>query len=461
MVPPRISVSDAFDGGNIKLVGQSKDEDGVHLVELEIKKDTYTELEKKHHLQYFAFRVTASAVEKPYPVRFAIRNAGEASYPQAWSGSTVCYSAHLEEDSARHGWRRKTKTHYDTSLKVLSWTHDFERSTSVYFAYAAPFSYQRHLNLVAQCAASPLAVVESLGQSLDGREMDLVRIGTGTRTAWIIHRQHPGESQAEYFAEGLLTRLLGLDKQGEVDGTVTRIFQQYTLYIVPCMCPDGAFRGHLRTNAAGANLNREWATTQDDYEAPTLERSPEVYHVLKRMDESPPDLFLDIHADEELPVVFLAGAQGTRHWGKRMESLHGAFLAAYNRSNSDIQKAVGYTPPADPKKVVPNTATKAVATRFNCLSSTLEMPFKDCATNPNPEFGWSPNRARLLGASVLEPMLYIHPHLRAEGEFWKDFPKEDAYVHPQHREFKYGDNNEVLSVFSSGEWKNEANAATS
>ncbi len=35
------------------------------------------------------------------------------------------------------------------------------------------------------------------------------------------------------------------------------------------MNPDGTWRGHLRTNAVGSNLNREWAE-------PTLERSPEV-----------------------------------------------------------------------------------------------------------------------------------------------------------------------------------------
>ncbi len=38
---------------------------------------------------------------------------------------------------------------------------------------------------------------------------------------------------------------------------------------VPNMNPDGSYRGHLRTNASGANLNREWKN-------PTLERSPEV-----------------------------------------------------------------------------------------------------------------------------------------------------------------------------------------
>ena len=44
-----------------------------------------------------------------------------------------------------------------------------------------------------------------------------------------------------------------------------------TFHIVPNMNPDGSVRGHLRTNACGANLNREWAATAD-YEAPSLER---------------------------------------------------------------------------------------------------------------------------------------------------------------------------------------------
>ena len=38
---------------------------------------------------------------------------------------------------------------------------------------------------------------------------------------------------------------------------------------MPNVNPDGSIRGHLRTNAVGANLNREW-------KEPTVERSPEV-----------------------------------------------------------------------------------------------------------------------------------------------------------------------------------------
>ena len=53
-----------------------------------------------------------------------------------------------------------------------------------------------------------------------------------------------------------------------------------SIYVIPNMNPDGSVRGHLRTNACGANLNREWCTT-GSYEAPTLERSPEVYYCLQ------------------------------------------------------------------------------------------------------------------------------------------------------------------------------------
>ena len=44
------------------------------------------------------------------------------------------------------------------------------------------------------------------------------------------------------------------------------------------MNPDGSWRGHLRTNASGANLNREWLE-------PSKERSPEVLAVRNFMDE--------------------------------------------------------------------------------------------------------------------------------------------------------------------------------
>ena len=223
--------------------------------------------------------------------------------------------------------------------------------------------------------------------------------------------------------------MLGLESNGIVDDEVRKLTEMYSFYIVPLMCPDGAVRGHLRTNACGANLNREWAN-KDCYKAPSMERSPEVYAVMKKMDETGVDIFLDIHGDEELPFNFISGAEKTPKWGKRMESLHGAFVAAYQRANSDMQRKIGYPAPENMEEALKymNVATNQIATRFDCLAMTLEMPFKDCLTNRDPERGWSPDRSRKLGASVLAPLKYIHPFLRAEGEFWDQLRPDDAYV---------------------------------
>lgn len=53
------------------------------------------------------------------------------------------------------------------------------------------------------------------------------------------------------------------------------------------MNPDGSRRGYLRTNAAGRNLNREWET-------PSEEHSPEVFHILKAMEATGVKFFLDV-----------------------------------------------------------------------------------------------------------------------------------------------------------------------
>lgn len=424
----QVSISDAYDSGNVEFVSSER-VDGVWTVHVRIKPDVYTVLEKISHMQYFSFRATVNNISKPTKIVYVIDNASKASYPAAWTGTTVCYNTTDPEDS--EAWFRNSTTRYVDG--TLTWTHLHVYNCSSYFSYFPPFTYARHLKLVGhlQLAAAkiPHANVESLGQTLDGREIECVTIGTGDKICWIIHRQHPGETMAEHYAEGLLYRLFRLDDVE--DPIVEQALERFRFYVVPCMCPDGGVRGHLRTNGVGANLNREWAT-KGDYQAPTLERSPEVYHVLHKMDETGVDLFLDVHGDEELPYNFISGAEQTPAWSKRLESLHGAFVASYHRANSDMQQEIGYPPPESREEAQKymNVATNQVSTRFDCLGMTLEMPFKDCESNVDPDRGWSAARSRALGASVLAPLLYVYPYLRDETEFWTTLPPEDAYVEP-------------------------------
>jgi murein tripeptide amidase MpaA len=102
-------------------------------------------------------------------------------------------------------------------------------------------------------------------------------IGEGELTVWLYARQHPGESMAEWWMEGALEKLT------DPDDPVARVLRrECTFHVVPNMNPDGSRRGHLRTNAVGVNLNREW-------HAPSGRQEPEVLCVRNAMDEAPPD----------------------------------------------------------------------------------------------------------------------------------------------------------------------------
>jgi murein tripeptide amidase MpaA len=371
-------------------------------------------------------------------VRYVIENAGNASFAGAYHG----YSTFVTTQSTPflpESWTRTS----DTSVSndgSLTWTHVHRSNGSsyggAYFAYFPPYSYERHLGLIAKCAQagakSGLCTVKTLGQTLMGREIDCVIVGTGSLTCWIICRQHPGETMASFYVEGLLNRLLGLDVEGKssepMEEVVKRAIDMFTFHIVPNVNPDGSAAGYLRTNAAGSNLNREWATVCDNYSAPTLDKSPEVLYILREMDKTGVDAFLDIHGDEALPFNFLSGAEGMSVWSPRLKALHGAFLASYERANSAMQGRVSYDPDG-PEEGMRNICSNQIAERFDCFSGTLEMPFKELMNNKN-ELGWGPERARRLGASVLEPLCYIGPNLRVESEFWEGMSEQDAYIKP-------------------------------
>ena len=152
---PIVSVSDAFDGGNGKFV-ETTISGGQATVKVQIKPDIFTFLEKKHHFQHFYFR---SAVKGAGTVKYAITNAGNASYAKAWKDSTTFASA---TPSDPNSWKRVLDTSYDSSTGHLTWSYDHKASGSVYFAYFPPYSYERHLELISRCEASPACEVESL-----------------------------------------------------------------------------------------------------------------------------------------------------------------------------------------------------------------------------------------------------------------------------------------------------------
>lgn len=372
-----VHISSAFDSGRIEVAHQSNPSD----IRLRIPFDVGDE-----HRQWFHFRVSGA---KGVPLRLHIDNAGRCSYPKGWED----YRAVVSTD--RETWTR-TETHYEDGVLTIVLTPEAD---AVWVAYFAPYSFERLQDLLADCQQSPLAQVDRLGATVDGRDLDRVVVRGGPRVVWVIARQHPGETMASFWMEGFLGRLL--DPACPV---ARQLRSAATFHVVPHMNPDGGVRGHLRCNAAGANLNREWAN-------PTMERSPEVKLVLDAMDETGVDLCLDVHGDEALPYNFIAGPEGVPSYTPRLAGLLDQFLAAYCVASPDFQTRVGY-PKDAPGEANLTMCTNQVAERFDCLAMTLEMPFKDNADLPEPVFGWSPERCALLGRAALHPIAAVMGSLR-------------------------------------------------
>ncbi len=366
-----------FESGNIEVVSADDPAD----IQLRIRKDPLTETRHgpKEFFQWFHFRVAGA---QGVPLTLRVVNAGDAAYPGGWEG----YRAVASIDGAT--WVRVTTSYEDGALVI---EHTPERDV-IWFAYFAPYSIAQAGSLLARCAQRPYVALAPLGRSLDDRVLDRLVIGDGPATVWVVGRQHPGESMASWWMEGFLTRLCDPDNEVAV-----ALRSLATFHVVPMINPDGVARGHLRTNASGANLNREWAE-------PSLERSPEAFHTRAAMDETGVDICLDVHGDEALPYNFIAGTHGIPNWSaKRAQALQ-RFLDAYEEATPEFQQEHGY-PASAPGKANLTYCSNQTAQRYGALSMTLEMPFKDNANAPDATYGWSPARCEALGAAALVPLL--------------------------------------------------------
>ena len=374
----KINITSHFDSGNIKVISCDSATD----IKLEINKDSNSDF-----YQWFHFRLQSTAGQSHV---LSIINAAGAAYAEGWKN----YQAVASYD--RQTWFR-VPTHYENGQLTIEHTPEM---SSIFYAYFAPYSYERHLDLMQKIQLSAICNLEHLGSTVDGRDMNLAVINDYSSTVkqedkksvWIIARQHPGESMAEWFVEGVLDRLLDED-----DAVARKLLSNCIFYIVANMNPDGSVRGNLRSNAAGANLNREWLDA-------SMEKSPEVYLVREKMLSTGVDLFLDIHGDEDIPYNFVAGCEDIPSYDDRHKNLEECFKASFLSASPDFQVKEGY-PLGEAGTANLSMANTWVGEQFKCLSYTLEMPFKDNNDLPEPVFGWSAERSYRLGEAVLVPVL--------------------------------------------------------
>ena len=374
-------ISANFDSGNIQVIDISNPLSPV----LAIRPDT-----RSAHFQWFHFKASGLHVHQEH--WFRLVNASQSTYSKGWPG----YQAVASYDHVN--WFRIPTSFEGDSLRFCLEAEQ----THAWFASFEPYSRGRHDWLIEQALSKAGTELLATGKSVEGRDIQLLRKGTGAegqRKIWIIAQQHPGEHMAEWFMEGVIERLERQD-----DPVLNKLLASADLYLVPNMNPDGAFHGHLRTNAMGQDLNRAWQNASQDI-------SPEVLFVQQQMQKYGVDAFIDVHGDETIPHVFTAGCEGNPGFTPRIEKLEEHFRSHLKHTTKDFQTTYGYTRD-EPRQANMTLACNSVGQKYDCLSLTLEMPFKDHDDHPDKITGWSGKRSKQLGKDVLTTLADMVDTLR-------------------------------------------------
>lgn len=145
--------------------------------------------------------------------------------------------------------------------------------------YTVPYTSDRvQQNIEALVSTYPeLISSEVVGKSVQGRDITLVKIGTGEKKALVVAGLHSRENVGVTFTMRCLEEYAdayynGSGKYGSYN--LRDIFSRYTLYVVPLMNPDGLDiststenplytteeidRAKYKNNANGVNLNRNF-----------------------------------------------------------------------------------------------------------------------------------------------------------------------------------------------------------
>ena len=100
----------------------------------------------------------------------------------------------------------------------------------------------------------PLVEIKTIGKTVEGRSLEMVRIGNpqAPYRIFVRGRAHPWEAGSSWVAQGLMKRLLSGDEVS------SRCLEQFVVYVMPMANKDGVVKGRSRFNMLGRDLNRNW-----------------------------------------------------------------------------------------------------------------------------------------------------------------------------------------------------------
>jgi hypothetical protein len=162
----------------------------------------------------------------------------------------------------------------------------------LYIARIEPYRVSDLENLLASIRTDPLVEITPIGRTVQGRELEIVRIGNpeAPYRVFIRARAHAFETAGNWVSQGLVKRLLRGDAEAKA------FLERYCLYLMPMANKDGVALGRTRFNLQGKDLNRDWG------EPANKELAPENYALeqwLERMiaADRKPHLAMELHND--------------------------------------------------------------------------------------------------------------------------------------------------------------------
>ena len=138
------------------------------------------------------------------------------------------------------------------------------RGPQLYVARLEPYRLSNLDRMLSSLRRNPLAEITPIGRTVQGRELEIVRIGDRAAPwrVFVRARAHPWESGGNWVVEGLIQRLLKGDAEAET------FLRRYCVYVLPMANKDGVARGMTRFNLQGMDLNRNWYRPADPQLAP-------------------------------------------------------------------------------------------------------------------------------------------------------------------------------------------------
>ena len=273
-------------------------------------------------------------------------------------------------------WLPVLEAHYDASTPSLTYKIEMP-SDRVWIAHTPPYTLSNFKCLSTDLANNPNVTIETIGHSVEGRDIPLVTIAerdkSPKKVIWLMFRQHAWESGSSWTGEGLM-RFVCSD-----DPIARQIRRETMIKVLPLCDPDGVFHGTVRFNHYGFDLNRNW-DVNDPVKMPeiTAERKAIVDWVKSGRGV---DFFLTLHNDEY--NEYLDGPPDQR-WASLMDKVCNSWSSGTSFA------------PTQPPSLDAATTTVGKPGRMNVvqgLSHDLRLPaFEvEMRIEKHPKLGRRPN----------------------------------------------------------------------